>query len=141
MIEEKEIDAIVERVKSEFQDEAMAARKTQELEKITEQIKQIEEDDKLKKEEKDMHMSFLLFNQIKTDLIYSDVEKAKKFEEIEREFNKTNDVSVIRINPQGDAVVELRVPRAKIDNFDALLKTSEEYWNDLKSELEKVING
>ncbi len=119
----------------------MEARKLQELAKITDQIDQLNADDSLKETEKEMHMSFLEFNKKKTELIYSDVDKAKEFEQIEMDYNKENDVSVIRINPQGDSVIELRVPKQKIDNFDALLKTSGEYWADLGSKLDEIING
>jgi hypothetical protein len=140
-MEEKEIDELVDRVKKELQQESLDARKEQEVKKIDEQIAQIEEDDSLKEAEKKMHMSFLIFNKGKTELMFTDIEKAKQFEDIEQEYNKEQQINVIRINPQGDSVVELRVPQSEINNLDELLISSGNYWDTLNDKLKEIING
>jgi hypothetical protein len=140
-MEEKEIDELVDRVKKELQQESLDARKEQEVKKIDEQIAQIEGDDSLKEAEKKMHMSFLIFNKRKTELMFTDIEKAKQFEDIEQEYNKEQQINVIRINPQGDSVVELRVPQSEINNLDELLISSGNYWDTLNDKLKEIING
>lgn len=133
-----DIDAIVARVKEEIQADALKGRMEQELAKIDEQLAQINADSSLKEAEKNMHLAFLNFNRARTELAYTDLEKAKDFEKAETAFNKDNSVSAIRINPQGNAVIELRVPESKLGNFDGLLNASQEYWEELTRILEDI---
>lgn len=134
----EDVKAIAEQVKKILQDDAMNARKEQELQKINDQIEQIEKDSNLKDVEREMHMSVLAFKKKRTEMAYTDLEKAKKFAEFENKYNTDNELNVIRINPKGDTVIELYVPKAALSNFDELLIASTAYWKALTDKIDST---
>lgn len=136
MIMAPEITAIAEAVKKILQDDAMNARKEQEVTKIKAQIDQINEDSNLKDVEKELHLAVLDFQLKRAELAYSDIEAAAEFAREEQEFNIENDVKILRINSQnGNNVIELRVPSDAMENFDELLVASTKYWKELTSKI------
>lgn len=133
----QDIKKLAEQVKKILQDEALNAKKEQEIQKLDDQIEHITNDSTLKDVEREMHLSALNFKKKRMDLIYADLDKAKAFAEKEAAFNKEQELNMIRINPQGNTVIELYVPKDSLDNFDELLVASKKYWDTLSDMLDE----